>query len=195
MQDTEVGTADRILKSALQLMQEKGFRPVTIKDIAQASQVSEMTVFRHFESKKGVLEAAIHKYSYIPSFKNLFDSMILWDLKQDLEKIAHFYIDSMRQNQSIFLIAVQERTTMPELAGFISEHTNQLKEYITQYFTAMQEKNKMVRTDANVQAMNFLTMLYGYFSSTALWGTQFINESKELFISNFVTVFCNGIKE
>ncbi|UUZ83734.1 TetR/AcrR family transcriptional regulator [Paenibacillus sp. P26] len=57
MQANDVGTADRILRATLQLMQERGFKSVTVKDIAQASEVSEMTVFRHFESKRGVLEA------------------------------------------------------------------------------------------------------------------------------------------
>ncbi|AJY73515.1 TetR/AcrR family transcriptional regulator [Paenibacillus beijingensis] len=195
MEEAAAGTADRILLAALRLMQEKGFKSVTIKDIAQASQVSEMTVFRHFETKKGVLEAAVTKYSYIPSFKKLFDERIVWDLEQDLGLIAESYLDSMDHNQSIFLIAVQERTTMPELAGFISENTMQLKQLIAAYFIAMQDKKKMVHSDANVQAMTFLTTLYGYFSSTALWGTQFIRESKEQFIQQFIAAFCNGLKK
>lgn len=193
MKEIEVGTAERIIRSALQLMQDKGFKSVTIKDIAQTSEVSEMTVFRHFGTKKGVLEAAIKKYSYLPCFKNAFVENIVWDLEQDLYLIAQLYLDLMDKNQSIFLIAVQERTTMPELAGIISENTNQLKEYLANYFFTMQDKNKMVKTNAATEAMTFLTLLYGYFSSKALWKNQFISESKEEFLRNSVAAFCKGI--
>lgn len=194
MQATEAGTAERILLAALRLMREKGFKAVTIKDIAQASQVSEMTVFRHFETKKGVLEAAVAKYSYLPGFRKLFDEMMVWDLERDLERIAGAYLEAMHRNESIFLIAVQERTNMPELADFIAEQTGQLKAYIAAYFMAMQDRKKMAPADANMQAMAFLTMLYGYFSSTSLWGTRFIREPKEQFVPQLVANFCNGIK-
>ncbi len=52
MSKNKLSTSDRILQSALQLMKEKGFQPVTIKEIADAANVSEMTIFRHFETKK-----------------------------------------------------------------------------------------------------------------------------------------------
>jgi TetR/AcrR family transcriptional repressor of mexJK operon len=193
MQKMEVGT--RILLAALQLMQDKGFKSVTIKDIAQASEVSEMTVFRHFETKKGVLEAAVKKYSFIPSFKKVFEEKIVWDLEQDLHLISKSYLDSMDNNLPIFLIAVQERKTMPDLVGFISKNTKELKAYIAKYFITMQEKKKMVESDAYAQAMTFMIMLYGYFSSTALWGNHYISESREEFIQNSVITFCNGIKK
>lgn len=192
MNETELGTADRILLATLQLMQEKGFKSVSIKEIAQACQISEMTVFRHFETKKKILEEAVKRYSYIPSFKNLFDEEIVWELTIDLENIAHGYLDSMYRNKAVFLIAVQERTTMPELAELISYNTKELKTYIAQYFVNMQEQKKMVPSDSHLQAMIFLTMLYGYFSSTSLWGTQFIDEDRERFIRETISAFCKG---
>jgi hypothetical protein len=100
----------------------------------------------------------------------------------------------MYNNQPIFLIAVQERKTMPELMGYISENTKQLKEYLASYFNRMQDMKKMIESDAYVQAMVFLTMLYGYFSSNALWGDRFINVANKEFIQNSVRSFCNGIK-
>ncbi|MGG3573960.1 TetR/AcrR family transcriptional regulator [Bacillus gobiensis] len=194
MKAIEAGTAERIIQAALQLMQNKGFKAVTIKEIAQASQVSEMTVFRHFGTKKGVFEAAVKKYSYLPDFKNAFDEKILWDIEKDLYMIAQMYIELMIKNQPIFLIAVQERTTMPELADFVSKQTDRLKEYLTNYFLVMQDKKKMIKTNTETQAMVFLTMLYGFFSSKALWKDQFIKESKEEFLQHSVAAFSNGLK-
>lgn len=195
MQEKKLNTADRILQSALQLMKDKGFNSVTIKEIADAANVSEMTVFRHFETKKGVLEAAIKKNAVIPSFKRNFEENIVWDLDQDLMLIAKLYLNSMESNKSICLIAVQERNTMPELVGLISDNTEQLKIFITEYFNEMQVKKKIVELDSYVQASTFLSMMFGFFISTALWETEFINVSRDDFITNSVKTFCNGIKK
>lgn len=197
MECKKVSTADRILQSALQLMKDKGFKSVTIKDIAVASNVSEMTVYRHFETKRRVLEEAIKKNSHHFGFKfkEIFDKKIVWELEQDLQLIAKSYLDLMENNQSICLIAVQERLTMPELVGIISENTERLQNFLSVYFKEMQEKKKMAEVDVHAKASAFFTMLFGFFLSTALWGDEFIKESKDNFISNSVHTFCNGIKK
>lgn len=195
MEEKETGKSERILLSALRLMKDKGFKSITIKDIAKEAEVSEMTVFRHFESKKGVLEAAVEKYSFVPSFKNLFADKLTMDLEKDLHLIATLYFDLMENNQSIFLIAIQERATMPELITTISKNTKQLKDCIMEYFMMMQENGKMVEGNVNFQTTTFMSMLFGYFSSNALWGDLFIKENKEKFIINSVQTFCNGIKK
>ncbi|MBO0996054.1 TetR/AcrR family transcriptional regulator [Bacillus sp. SD088] len=194
MEEKKVSTADRILQAALQLMKEKGFNLVTIKEIADAANVSEMTVFRHFETKKGVLEAAIEKNTVIPSFKQTFENNIVWDLEQDLRLIANLYLDVMESNESICLIAIQERFTMPELIDLVADNTEQLKIFITNYFIRMQEDNKIIKVDSYVQASTFLAMLFSFFISTALWEKKFMNVTKEDFLTNSVKTFCHGIK-
>ena len=194
MADKTIGTSERILLSALQLMQEKGFKSVTIKDIATVSEVSEMTVFRHFKTKMGVLEAAVNKYSYVPAFKKIFEEQLTWDLEKDLQEIAKLYLDLMVKNQAIYLISVQERTTIPELMELISDNAQQLRELLSKYFQKMQEKQEMVETAPELQALAFITMMYGYFSSTTLFGNQVIKVSADEFIKTGVTTFCNGIR-
>ncbi|UUZ83735.1 hypothetical protein LJK88_07965 [Paenibacillus sp. P26] len=134
------------------------------------------------------------KYSFVPSFKKIFEEKIVWDLEHDLRLIAGSYFNLMENNRPIYLIAVQERTTMPELMGLISGNTKQLLEYISNYFKEMQRQKKMIESDANAEATAFLALLYGYFSSAALWGTLFIGLPKEEFIETGVRTFCNGIK-
>src|SRR5690625_3520246 len=82
MSKNKLSTSERILQSALQLMKDKGFHLVTIKEIADTADVSEMTVFRHFETKRGVLQAAIEKNTVVPGFKQKLDQDIAWDLEK-----------------------------------------------------------------------------------------------------------------
>lgn len=193
MSRNKLNTSDRILQSALELMKDKGFHLVTIKEIADAANVSEMTVFRHFETKKGVLEAAIERNTVIPSFKQTLEQELIGDLEKDLLQIASLYLDLMERNESICLIAVQERNTMPELVDLISDNTEQLKKFITTYFNTMQEKGKMISSDSYTQASTFLATLFSYFISTALWEGKFINVAKEKFVKNSVKTFCYGL--
>ncbi|GEN89162.1 TetR/AcrR family transcriptional regulator [Oceanobacillus sp. FSL W8-0428] len=194
MSKNKLSTSDRILQSALQLMKEKGFQPVTIKEIADAANVSEMTIFRHFETKKGVLEAAIERNTVVPGFKQILDKDIVWNLEKDLLQIANLYLDLMKRYESICLIAVQERASMPELVDLVSDNTEQLKGYITAYFNTMQEEGKMKQTDSYTQASIFLATLFSYFISTALWKEKFITVAKEEFIKNSVQTFCYGLQ-
>jgi AcrR family transcriptional regulator len=50
---------DRILKAAISVFSEVGFRGATTRRISQAADVSEITLFRHFGSKGRLLQEAI----------------------------------------------------------------------------------------------------------------------------------------
>lgn len=188
-------TSNKILEAALRLMEEKGYQSVSIKEIAEHAQVSEMTVFRHFKNKLGLFESALEKYSYIPHFEKSFTTDIVWDLQTDLTHIAEAYLHLMNQNKSIFLIAIQERNHFPELHETITKHTLKLKKLIVSYFKSMQERNQMKETDVEAQAIIFLTTLFGFFSSTALWESHFLHEWKESFLINTIELFCDSLKQ
>jgi AcrR family transcriptional regulator len=52
---TEESTRTRILQSALRLFATQGFEGTTTKDLAQAANVAEGTLFRYFTNKKAIL--------------------------------------------------------------------------------------------------------------------------------------------
>ena len=52
-------TAERIIQAAIELVKEKGYTAATTKEIAMRAGVNEVTIFRNFKSKKGVIEARL----------------------------------------------------------------------------------------------------------------------------------------
>src|SRR5215472_18403050 len=57
----------QILRVAMRLFSERGFRGTTTREIAQASGVSEAMVFRHFATKEELYSAILdHKASCAP---------------------------------------------------------------------------------------------------------------------------------
>ncbi|MCD8508499.1 MAG: TetR/AcrR family transcriptional regulator [Bacillus sp. (in: Bacteria)] len=51
-ENVHISTEDRILHAAIDLMEQKGFKAVTTREIAIEAGFSEMTLFRHFGTKK-----------------------------------------------------------------------------------------------------------------------------------------------
>ncbi|MEG0472368.1 MAG: helix-turn-helix domain-containing protein, partial [Solibacillus sp.] len=69
-----IKTRERILHAASTLMEARGYNQVPVKEIAELAGVSEMTIFRHFETKIGILEALIQHQSYVPYYEQFFKS-------------------------------------------------------------------------------------------------------------------------
>jgi AcrR family transcriptional regulator len=188
-------TTNRILQAALLLMKDKGFKAVSIKEIAHKAEVSEMTIFRHFATKKQLLEAVIEAHSIIPSFQKVIEEQMKWDLESDLSLIANTYLKQMEANRAIFLIAIQERTTMPEISTTVSKYPKQLMNYLSDYFQIMNAKQKTAIADPELQAKSFLTFLFGYFTSLTFLGDQFNDEKRETFLAHCVHTYCHGINQ
>lgn len=51
-------TRQRILHTAHQLFSERGFRDVTVKEIAATAGVADLTLYRHFKTKAALIEEA-----------------------------------------------------------------------------------------------------------------------------------------
>lgn len=93
-------TEDKILNASILLFSQKGYSAVTTKEIAKEAGVSEMTLFRHFESKHNLFEKAFEKFVFSPRFKALFEGLE-GDLEGDLNKICAFYHNILYKNQNI----------------------------------------------------------------------------------------------
>ena len=57
----KINTREKILDTAIQLFAEKGFNGTTTKEIAEAAEVNESLIFRHFSTKRELYGAIIEK--------------------------------------------------------------------------------------------------------------------------------------
>ncbi|MDQ0166149.1 AcrR family transcriptional regulator [Bacillus horti] len=166
-------TADKIISSTVDLMSDKGYKAVTIKEIAAAASVSEMTVFRTFGSKKAILDAIIDNYLFSAPIEQIIQKNITYELETDLLMISNLYHDVLKRNKKIYLISIMERKTMPEI--HLSVHNNALKflKIVTEYLHVMQQKGKVVKGNPEAQALTIMRYNYGKFvAGTLLEGTS-----------------------
>lgn len=187
-------TKSHILQTAINLMEKKGYKGVTTKEIANVSGYSEMTLFRYFGTKQTLLKKAVEKYSTIFPMLDKLEIQLKYDLLTDLMLISECYQKHLEKNKQIELIAVQERNTNPFVIEKTTESMRELKTFLINYFTEMQRQNKMVDTNNELLAMNFIWLNLGFFYTKHFAGNYVPTVSTHEFIFEGVTKFVQGIE-
>jgi len=185
----KLNNKDRLLLAAIDLMAKKGYNGVSTKEIAAAAGLSEMTLFRHFGTKRYLLEAAVDRFHYTEDMIQVFQEKLVWDLRADLYLLADRYHQIMNENRKMILIVLKD-AELSDVMHKAQKHPRQLKEMLMDYFTAMQEQGKMIATNVEAQAMTFMWMNYGAFmthlhqaeSITSITMQEFKESSVDLFV-------------
>ncbi len=58
-----MNTKERIMSEALSLFSEKGYDPVSIRDIARAVGIKESSIYNHYANKQDIFDSILREYS------------------------------------------------------------------------------------------------------------------------------------
>jgi AcrR family transcriptional regulator len=185
-------TRKKILQATIGLMKIKGFKGVTTRAIAREAGVNETTLFRHFGSKKGIVEALVERHSYVPMFQQILGNVV-WNLETDLMALSEAYQQFMQQNGDMVIIGLREAGAFPELDEKAASIPKDFKEILVQYFLKMIEKGLMRETDIEAQAMTFIWVNLGFFISRSVYGERITKIDTPSFLSHSVRTFARGL--
>jgi len=188
--DLVLSTREKIIEATVKLIDEKGYKGATTREIAKEAGVNEVTLFRHFGSKKGIVEAIIEKYSNIDFLEFTFEHKIVWDIEKDLKMLAREYHNLLNQKRTVILLSIREEGKFPELDNLIKQIPYKYLMTLVGYFEKMIEKGKIKKHDPHTIATNFLFVNFGYFmlntrlhpSENHLSIDDFIDENIDFFI-------------
>ncbi len=107
-------TRQRIILAARQLFSEVGYALATTRLIAEAAQVNEVTLFRHFGSKKALLMACMEDIN-ATGFSATFESELGGDYPADILQMAQHQIADMRANVEVLRLLLCDVRSVPEL--------------------------------------------------------------------------------
>ncbi|AAS39148.1 MULTISPECIES: TetR/AcrR family transcriptional regulator [Bacillus] len=187
-------TAEKIIQAAIELVKEKGYTAATTKEIAMRAGVNEVTIFRNFKSKKGVIEAAVAEFSYVPHLKKFLQTEIVWELETDLKNLARHYHNFLDGVKDIIAIGIREAGEFPELDGEIAKIPQGLKEELSIYFAKMREKGNIIDTNIEAQVMNFIWINFGYFLSKLRFADRLTEVDDEKFIENNIVLYARALR-
>ncbi len=186
-------TSEKIITVAIDLFSKNGYNGVTTEEIAREAGFSEKTLFRHFQSKQNLLEKAIDRYHYGEEMRSIFESKLVWSLKEDLELISKNYHRIMHQNRKLLKMLMKIGENVPGLHQYSHKHPELLKEFLTNYFEEMKNRKKIIPIDAEKMAITFLYMNFGFAHGRMNGDSAFMEEEFEKLLNDSVVLFTRGL--
>jgi len=108
---------DHLFKTTVQLFAEQGYGACTTQAIATAAGVSEVTIFRRYGNKAGLIEAALSHCLPRTPFGNLKASD---DAQQDLCAILHAYAETFGEYGGAVITLLTDAPRHPELGAAVA---------------------------------------------------------------------------
>ena len=185
-------TQKKILNSTMMLIMEKGYTATTTKDIAKKAGINECTIFRKFKGKKEIIEAAMSLPEWNPCLKES-DFEYTGELMKDLCSFAEVYSRKVTPKMVKISLGLRSPDLYDITKDGIREIPDTFKKVLVNYFTDMQEKNKIQTEDIESLAVSFLAINFGYVFFKASFGDELTELQSKEYIESSVRHFVNGI--
>jgi TetR/AcrR family transcriptional regulator len=192
---------EQILRIAVSLFSNHGFRGTTTKEIAQAAGVSEAMVFRHFATKEELYAAILdHKAckgsgSFEPQQmaaeaikhkddRGVFESLALGALNHH-EEDPEF--------QRLLLYSALEKHKLAQM--FFDGFVRKVYDFLGGYISQRQREGALLEMDPAIVVRCFVGMVMHHSLNNNLWDPQhrLLNISNEAAAQHFTDVLLNGI--
>lgn len=132
-------THEKIIEAAKILFSTKGYAATTTKDIANQANVSEVTLFRHFESKRNLFHNALHGALENNLLINFFENELEYDLENDLKKFSKYLFILYEENASLIKMLIKDKDSNDLSEISMPKAEQKVRCYGIEYFEKMHE--------------------------------------------------------
>jgi AcrR family transcriptional regulator len=162
-------TSQRIIRAAIAIISRVGYTKATTREIAEAAGVNEVTLFRHFGSKKNLLMASVETFN-ANAFASTFETDLTGDYRQDIRRMAIMQIADTTSHLEMLRLLICDARNVPELREAILAGGSANLARLSGYFQRQKDIG-VVRADipAEVLASAFDSL----FSSPVLFESLF----------------------
>lgn len=189
-------TRQRLINAALELFAAQGVTETTTRQIAELAGVNEVTLFRHFGNKHGLLLAVIEEAAV---FTQLGQTLIQQatptsDLNKALKDYATACLQAMERVPEMVRSVVGEAGQYPsENREALGRGFTQANRYVAEYF-AMVIRQGQLHTHLPAEKLASLlnNMLLGYAVIEFTSEFHHLWQNREDFLENLVTLFLHG---
>lgn len=145
-------TEDRLIDAAGRIFARDGLEAATTRDIARDAGLNEVTLFRHFGTKEGVLAAVVRR-TFGPG-ERAYRMPDTGDLREDLREFARQYEQALRKNLALVRTCVGEIHRHRDYAGRVLQAIFQplRADLIARLEKARAQRKILLSTDAAITA-------------------------------------------
>ncbi len=190
-----VSTSDKILQAALSVFLEVGFEKANLDKIAAQAGVTKPTVYSHFGSKVGLLQAVAQQQAQqvITQFSPNLQST--GNVRRDLTGFAKSFMTNMLGPDAmrVHRFAIVEAMTHPELvAPLLSAGPQQLDEVLQNYLDTETKAGRLRCKNPSLAAKQLIGLLLGMDFLTMVVSQVVPNEAEiKKSIASAIDVFLN----
>jgi AcrR family transcriptional regulator len=196
MSEPRKSTRTRLIEAALELFAANGVTETTTKAVAELAQVNEVTLFRHFGSKHGLLLAAIED---AVSFTELGKTLVAQAISQEsvseaLKAYGKATLEALDRVPELVRSLIGDAGQYPvEVRLAIGRGLSQANCYVAECLAKMLEDNgKQSHLSAEKIASLLNGSLMGYFAIALTSEGRPLWEDREDFLESLVKLFLQG---
>lgn len=163
---SQLSTRQRLIRSALRLFVSNGISGTTTREIAESAGVNEVTLFRHFGSKHGLLLGVLEESTAFESLGNalLQQKSMSEDPEQALKEYASYCLHALEQVPDLIRSLVGEADQYPadnRLA--LGKRLTEVNQYVAQYLESFMAQRQLTsQLEPDKVASLFECLLLGY---------------------------------
>jgi AcrR family transcriptional regulator len=183
----------RILQSALRLFATQGFEGTTTKDLAQAANVAEGSLFRYFVNKKAIL-VEVATTGWIEILTDLLTELSAMGSYKAIAQVMRHRMLRMQENKHLLQVCFVEAQHHPELRDRIQlEIIAKMTDVAEAFFETAMDKGIYRRMNPKIVAQVFLGMF-----AVAGFSEQTINpdispKALQEMAEGLADIFLNGV--
>lgn len=197
-QPEKSNTREKILETAIELFAEKGFNGTTTKEIAEAAEVNESLIFRHFSTKRDLYGAIIEKKIDdepgielpLQTYKDTKDDQLIFT------SIAERMLDKCGKDSSFIRLLHFSALEGHELSDmFFSTYVEYIDMLLCDYIESRIADGAFKNVHPLCASQAFIGMVVNHIIVQELFGEKKRNNiNQQELVETFVTVFLDGIK-
>lgn len=127
-------TRDRLIQAAIEVFSTAGVLGATTREIARVAGVSEVTLFRHFQSKEQLLAAVVEQITALQAEALAAQDEWTQDLQRDLRHYAELYSAMLEENEALVRMFIGEAKRYPDAATqILQQSARPLRDRLVQY--------------------------------------------------------------
>jgi AcrR family transcriptional regulator len=188
---------EAIVKTAIQLFSQNGFRGTTTRQLAAAVGVTEPVLYQHFKTKRDLYGAILETKAEegCQRFRELLGPYLDGDDDRAfLSRLAELILDHQRRDPGfvrLLLFSALEKHELAEL--FYERQFLAFRRMVVRYLRRRARAGAIRNIDPNLAARIFLGMVSNYGLNQVLFGERIAGMSRKKIIAGMVSAFLEGV--
>jgi AcrR family transcriptional regulator len=186
-------TRQRLIEAAADLFSTLGYARATTRKIAAAAGVSEVTLFRYFESKKNLFAVVLEEYADTPDMRATLGSQFTGDYHQDMLTLGRHFMRVLIERREAMRMMLCEAGHFEEVSEVLGQVPRGLRDGLAAYLRRQIAAGHVQDMDPEVMAQAFFGMFFSYNIAQAIFaGSMTLETSVDEIVEQFVDIFVNG---